>query len=207
MKINAISFWATFVVSVATITPTVFPDDNAANPPAMSPAEQEMMKKWQELAAPGAPHNLLARKVGQWDYHVKFRMSPDAPPQESTGSNTIEPIMGGRFILDKSTGAPEHGQPFEGLGVTGYDNIKKKFVATWIDNMSTGIITTEGVSDPSGNVVTYQGQFSCPMTGTIKKSKTIERFIDDNAWSMEMFEVLPDGKEWKNFEITYTRKK
>ena len=28
---------------------------------------------------------------------------------------------------------------FKGMGVEGYDNVKKKFVASWIDNMGTGI--------------------------------------------------------------------
>jgi len=28
---------------------------------------------------------------------------------------------------------------FKGMGMEGYDNVKKKFVASWIDNMGTGI--------------------------------------------------------------------
>ena len=28
---------------------------------------------------------------------------------------------------------------FKGMGIEGYDNVKKKFVASWVDNMSTGV--------------------------------------------------------------------
>ena len=33
---------------------------------------------------------------------------------------------------------------FKGTGIEGYDNGKKKFVGTWMDNMGTGIMMSEG---------------------------------------------------------------
>lgn len=30
------------------------------------------------------------------------------------------------------------------MGIMGYDNAKKKFVSTWIDNLGTGIINMPG---------------------------------------------------------------
>ena len=34
--------------------------------------------------------------------------------------------------------------PFQGRGTTGYDNIKQKYVLSWVDSMSTGILSCEG---------------------------------------------------------------
>ena len=38
------------------------------------------------------------------------------------------------------------GQPFSGVGIDGYDNLRKKYVTTWIDTMGTGIFSMEGTA-------------------------------------------------------------
>ena len=43
---------------------------------------------------------------------------------------------------------------FKGMGVEGYDNVKKKFVSSWIDNMGTGIQFSEGTYDPATKTFT-----------------------------------------------------
>ena len=42
--------------------------------------------------------------------------------------------------------------------VEGYDNVKKKFVASWIDNMGTGIQFSEGTYDPATKTFTYTSE-------------------------------------------------
>ena len=44
---------------------------------------------------------------------------------------------------------------FKGMGIEGYDNVKKKFVGSWIDNMGTGIMMSEGTYDPATKTFTY----------------------------------------------------
>ena len=39
------------------------------------------------------------------------------------------------------------GMPFQGMSTMAYDNGKKTFMSTWIDNMGTGILETEGTYD------------------------------------------------------------
>jgi hypothetical protein len=46
------------------------------------------------------------------------------------------------------------GMPFEGLGYTGYDNVKKQYFGTWIDSMSTGIMTSSR-HGRLGNTMTF----------------------------------------------------
>lgn len=172
--------------------------------PSMEEMQQEMMEKWMQFATPGMHHGLLEQRVGHWNHKVRIWHSPDTPPAESTGTTETKMIMGGRYLMDMSEGSFE-GQPFQGLGLAGYDNLKQKYFSTWLDNMGTGIMIAEGDVDDTGRVFTYQCTYSCPMTGGIKHSKTIETVVDENTWTMQMFEPGPDGKEWMSFEIVYTR--
>ena len=47
---------------------------------------------------------------------------------------------------------------FKGMGVEGYDNAKQKFVASWIDNMGTGIQFSDGTYDPATKTFTYTSE-------------------------------------------------
>ena len=47
---------------------------------------------------------------------------------------------------------------FKGMAVEGYDNVKKKFVSSWIDNMGTGIQFSEGTYDPASKTFTYTSE-------------------------------------------------
>ena len=47
---------------------------------------------------------------------------------------------------------------FKGMGVEGYDNVKKKFVSSWIDNMGTGIQFSDGTYDPATKTLMYTSE-------------------------------------------------
>src|SRR5216684_3555963 len=47
---------------------------------------------------------------------------------------------------------------FKGMGIEDYDNVKKKFVGTWVDNMGTGIMMSEGRYDVATKTSTYTGE-------------------------------------------------
>lgn len=63
-------------------------------------------------------------------------------------------ILGGRFLQQEVNGEMM-GMPMNGIGITGYDNLKKKYVGFWIDNMGTGMYTMEGEMDKEGKACTY----------------------------------------------------
>jgi hypothetical protein len=125
------------------------------------PNPQEMMKQMAEMSKLNENHKLLADMNGNWNYTIKFWMNPDpnAPPQESKGSATRKSILGGRYVVMDVTGKVQmpdatgkmKEMQFKGMGVEGYDNVKKKFVGSWIDNMSTGIMMSEGTYDPENH--------------------------------------------------------
>src|SRR3989449_5440879 len=154
---------------------------------AGQPSESEMMAMMMELSKPGENHKLLARGVGAWTYAVKMWMNPDpkAPPSESSGSSVTREVMGGRYFISEHTGKMQMPGPdgkmmdmeFKGMAVEGYDNAKKKFVASWIDNMGTGIVLIEGDYDASAKTFTYRGEIEM-MPGMKTKIREVIRIQD-----------------------------
>ena len=181
-------------------------DKPPAQPPAMQADQAAMMEAWTKAMQPGPNHDLLKPLIGEWQADVKFKMAPDAPEQTSSGFTKNELFLGGRFIK-QDYGGDFMGQPFHGLGLIGYDNVKKKFIAVWADEMSTSIIMAEGTADAAGKVITFNGSYPDPMSGQTKQYKQVTRITDDSKHVSTWYELGPDGKEFVNMEITYTKKK
>jgi hypothetical protein len=100
------------------------------------------------------------------------------------------------------------GQPFSGVGYTGYDNFKKRYVSLWIDNMSTAMSTMDGNLDKEGKTFTTWGRMDEPMTGEKgKKIKYVTRIIDNDTQTFEVYDVAAYGDKKPTMQITYTRKK
>ncbi len=165
---------------------------------------QAMMEVYAKLATPGAPHKVLASMEGSWNAEIKSWMEPNKPPAESKGTCEQKMLLGGRFLHQEFTG-DMMGSPFNGIGVTGYDNHTKKYMSTWVDSMSTAILVFEGTASPDGRTITQESSYDTPIKGPLKW-RSVTRIIDDNTWSFEMFEINGGGEEQKMIEITYTRK-
>lgn len=188
--------------------------DSKKDGKAGQPSEADMMAMMMELAKPGENHKLLANGVGTWSYNVKMWMNPDpkAPPTESKGNVVTRAVMGGRYFVSDHTGKmPMPGadgkiteMEFKGMSVEGYDNVKKKFFATWIDNMGTGMMMMDGEYDPGSKTFTYHGE-SEMMPGMKTKFREVLKVTDQNHRTFEWYEDR-GGTEVKTMEINYTRK-
>jgi len=97
--------------------------------------------------------------------------------------------------------------PFEGLGYTGYDNVKKQYWGSWIDNMSTAVMVSYGSVDSSGKVWSFDATFPDPVTGKDQDVKEKITLVDANHHTMEMWMPGPDGRHFKSMEIAYSRRK
>jgi len=162
------------------------------------------MADWMKLAQPGEHHKHMAMMAGDWKVHSKMWMAPGAPPEEGDGSATVRPILDGRFFLSEFRGTVM-GQPFQGMGLDGYDNYKQKHVGTWIDSMGTMILSFEGSCSEGGKVMEMKGTFEDPTTRKPSYMRMVSRFKDDKTILFESFTPGPDGKETKNMEMVYTR--
>lgn len=173
---------------------------------ASNPQQDAMMKAWMEYATPGAPHKALQNLAGNWDATVKSWMAPGAPPEESKATSTFTSVMDGRYVEEHVEGS-FNGMPFHGQGLYGYDNLQKKYVSTWVDNMGTGMMSGEGSSPDGGKTINWKGSASDPMTGKVSVFRSTFKQLSADQYQLEMFGTGPDGKESKQMEITYTRKK
>ncbi len=177
----------------------------AAEEPAKPPMDPAFMEKMKTLSAPREAHKALEPWVGKWTYAGKFWMTPEAEPQDMTGTALHTMIYGGRFLKQEIEG-PWMGETFQGIGYTGHDNIKKEYVSVWIDSMGTGIMTMTGQYDPATKTLSQSGTNSCPMTGEkARPSRSDWTVIDENHSIYSSYLTGPDGKEFKAMEITYTR--
>jgi len=174
-------------------------------PPAM-PDSATMMKNWQAYATPGDMQKMMASWSGNWDADISMWDKPGAPPTKSAGKTVNKMVMGGRYQESNHT-ATMMGMPFEGHGMLAYDNAKKVFQSTWMDNMGTGLMNMSGSWDAATKSLTLTGRSVDPATLGDKDFKEVMTVIDDNTQTMAMFTNGPDGKEMKMMEIKYTRKK
>src|SRR5581483_6486460 len=105
-----------------------------------------MMAMMQKYGMPGANHQILQQSVGRWSYTVRSWMKPGDTPMESQGTSVNTLLLGGRFLQQNVTGNM-NGQPFEGLGLTGFDNMRQEYMSVWLDNMNTGMMVGSGTAD------------------------------------------------------------
>ena len=175
--------------------------EEAVKPP-MDPA---LMEKMKTLASPGEAHKALEPLAGKWKYTGKFWMTPDAQPQPMEGTAKNEMIYGGRFLKQEIEG-PWMGQTFNGIGYTGYDNIKGEYESTWIDSVGTGMMTVSGQYDAAAKTLKQSGANSCPLTGEKdRKGRSEWTVVDPDHNTYTSYTAGPDGKEFKSMEIDYTR--
>lgn len=163
------------------------------------------MKAWQDYMTPGAVHKMLATYDGEWAEEMTMWMAPGAAPQTYTTTSTTEMIMGGRYQVSKSKG-DMMGMPFEGMSTLAYDNLKKIFISTWIDNFGTGLLTMTGTWNEKTKTITLTGKMVDPMSGKDQDVKQTIQLIDNDHQLMEMFTVGKDG-EFKTMSLKATRKK
>jgi hypothetical protein len=177
--------------------------------PAAMPSQEEMMKRWQAFMTPGAEHKALAEMVGSWNLESKYWVAGpgQGQPEVSTGSSEYSMAMDGRYLIER-TSATMMGRPFTGMGITGYDNFKKKFVGAWIDDMGTSILTMEGTMESGGKSLVMWGTMDEPGTGEKnKRVKYVWTFTDKDTRTFEAFDVDTYGDKAPMMSMTYTRKK
>ena len=175
---------------------------------AWIPIDSAMMDKaWKESMTLGEPHKMLAKGAGTWSGDVTMWMANGAPPMKSTATMVTNMVFNGLYQQSKHKG-DMMGAPFEGMSTTGYDNTKKEFFSTWIDNMGSGILVTTGNWDDGNKTITLSGTMKNPANGLDCSVREVFKMVDDNNQILEMYGPDPQtGKEFKSMEIKYTRKK
>lgn len=169
-------------------------------------SESEMTAKWMEYSTPGDAHKTMAYKEGTWDMKVKSFMAPGAPCQESTGTSVVKWVMDGRFLEDNTTSSMG-GMPFTGHGMSGFDNLTKRYTSVWCDSMGTGIVQSEGTYDAKSKTINYASHMPDFATGEYTNARMVETKKDNDHWMFQMYCPDVNGDEYMSMQIEYTRAK
>jgi hypothetical protein len=174
----------------------------------------EDMAKWEAAKKPGEQHKALAAMAGKWNQKVTMTM-PGYPKQEYDWTAEYKSLHDGRFVTMELAGkmsfpGPDGKimeMPFNGFEVMGYDNVTKKYQSVWCDNGGTGLFMSEGTADPSGKVITLEGNMKDAMTPQGRPWKMAITLESPDKHLVEMWDAM-DGKNLvKVMSIVETRAK
>jgi hypothetical protein len=158
-------------------------------------------------AKPTAEHKHLAKDVGTWDATVKSWMSGESSEPTVSKGVEVDKLMPGDLWLLNDFDGEFGGLAFHGHGVTGYDTQKKKYVATWVDSLSTSLMTMEGSYDADKHTVTMYGKGTDP-AGKPYESRSTTKYMgdDERVFTMWIKSDESKGEFMKMMEITYKRR-
>ena len=162
--------------------------------------DADAMKKMTDFMTPGDMQKVLAAGNGKWSEEITLWMAPGQPPAKSTGIVDYKMILGGRYQQGNIT-ASFNGVAYEAVSITGYDNMKKLFFSTYVDNMGTGVLNMEGPYDAATKTITLTGIELDPATGKEMKMQETLKMVDDHTEVTAMYDIT-GGKETKLMEIT-----
>lgn len=187
-------------------------DAGANKPDDQAPAGQKMptpeqMQKMMQSMMPGEHHKALEPYAGTWNTETKMWMGgPGSTPMVSTGKSEIKWVLGGRFLLEEHKGTMM-GQPYEGIGMYGYDNVRNLYTMSWFSNMATNALHAAGSRPPGTNTTTFYGEMDEPMLGVYGRTvKYVSRLVNNDKVVFEVHD-LHAGENYKVIELTYTRDK
>lgn len=172
------------------------------------PDSATMMKNWETYMTPGPIHAMMASWDGTWLGESSMWEGPDKPRVNYSLTTVNKMIMGGRYQEATNTGEMM-GMPFEGHSLSGYDNHKKVFKSTWIDNFGTGIMVLEGPWDEATKTMNLTGTMVDPGMGVADETpiRQVFKIVDADHQEMQMFSTFPGMGEVMMMEIKWTRKK
>lgn len=159
-------------------------------------------RAWMEAGTPNENHTRLKYAIGKWSCTVTSWES-GAEPVQSTGKSESESIFDGRYVATRFKGEFEGGQ-FEGHGLIGYDNLKKKYFSAWIDSMSTGVFSEYGEYDEATKTFTYTGKMDGPLGKTYYTKSTIKIESKDRH-VMTMYRGESPDKLERVLKVIYER--
>jgi hypothetical protein len=178
-----------------------------AKQPDKAAQQKAAMDAMMRAGTPGEAHKKLNAMAGTFDAKVKTWPEPGAPAMESTGKSVNEWVLGGRWLQQKFESSFMN-MPFNGIGYTGYDNVRQMYVGTWMDSMSTSVMTTSGSApEGSGKTWSFSGMMMDPMSGEAVNYDEKITVVDNDHHVLEMYGPAPNGTMFKMMEITYSRHK
>ncbi len=173
----------------------------------MTAEQAAVMAEWAKIAAPSEAHKHLDYFVGKWKTKTSMYMGgPGSTPMVSDGVSEVKWVLDGRFIMDTHEGTMM-GQPYHGIGMTGYDNYRNLYEGSWRSNMGTNTLTMKGARHPETGVFTYYGEMDEPSLKVIGRTvKYVTKIVDKDHYTFDIIDVHARD-DYRVISITYERVK
>jgi hypothetical protein len=174
------------------------------------PQDADAMKRWIACCKVGKGHEWLRPFLGRWDAVLKMAF-PGAP--ELKAKAEFSWLFEGRWLkselkLQDAAAGAQMGMPPASMSILGYDNFKKKYVATSVTAGDTMMLHMEGMLDQSQKTLALYGPMDEPMTGEHDKPvKYVWRILGDDKMAFEVHDLAIGETNTKVIEVIYTREK
>jgi len=185
-------------LSALALAPSVFAQEQGAHD------QNAALEAWNKAAQPGEFHEFLGKKAGKWKIAGKMWMQPGAEPIPSESVGEAEMILGGRYLKEEMTGT-SMGMPFEGMGITGFDNTSGVVTSIWYDNMGTTTSILTGKYAKPGDPLELSGTMVDPASGLEMQVRTLTTFVSADEHRFKYFAAMGSMGEAKLMELIYTR--
>ncbi|GAB4316578.1 MAG: hypothetical protein Kow0074_04590 [Candidatus Zixiibacteriota bacterium] len=161
-----------------------------------------------ELAQPGPEHDILQSMVGTWEETITMWPQPGADSIVTTATSTTESILGGRFLLTRSTGSL-FGQPLERYVMMGYDRRHDVVTLVAADNSGTYWVTASGPLIKETRTMDLYGEDVDPIFGFTQKYDMNITLRNDNEIHTEIIfknpEMTGGAPEFKMIDVVSKR--
>ena len=157
-----------------------------------------------EFPQPVEQHEWLQKLEGRWETKAKTNAMGDIPAMDC--NSTMSAHMLGKFWVVMNTTGEFGGVQSKILQTIGYDRKQKKYVATWIDNMSDHMYVYHGSVDETGKklVLETEGPNFLEPGKTAKFRDSYEFKSPDLIITTS--ELMGDDGKWVTFVTAETRR-
>ncbi|WP_313954071.1 DUF1579 family protein [Accumulibacter sp.] len=175
----------------------------AASPPAK---EAALTKALDSAMTPGEGQKRLEPMIGTFNVAIRTWVEPSKPPLESSGTMVSAWVLGNRYVQSMLAGQV-NGEPFNGIGYIGFDNVAKAYQATWMDSGSTGMTWYSGGFDAAGKSATMKASVPDVLTGKPSPMELRMKLTEDGGHVTELWGKGLGSTMFKMMELRYTRSK
>jgi hypothetical protein len=177
----------------------------AAQAPKSAAAEATTVKAMEAAMNPGEGQKRLNFMIGEFDVKIRTWIDPSKAPFESRAVAVCKWVLGDRYIQQMLSGFVM-GEPWSGIGYAGYDNVTKKYQATYMDSASTGMEWFSGAMAADGKSAKLTATINDAITNQPRKVEMRLHVAANGDHITEMWQADKTGKMAMVMELRYTRK-
>jgi hypothetical protein len=171
---------------------------------AGAPSHEEIADALNRAMTPGAAQERLEFMVGTFDVMIRVWIDPSEPPIESTASSIATWVLGKRYVQQMLAGYVM-GEPWSGIGYVGFDNVSQRYVATYMDSASTGMLWFTGDLDAARGVARMTATTHDEVTGEPLPLEMRLTIAPNGDHVTELWQGDSMGAMSKVLELQYTR--